>query len=120
MEDGKIFEGADEIQIQLMEEKCLVVDENDKVIGTESKKNTHLMVNINKGLLHRAFSIFLFNTKGELLLQQRAEAKITFPSYWTNTVCSHPLYFETGDPHSPQPEMEEAAQLGVRTAARRK
>lgn len=50
------------------------------------------MTNIDQGMLHRAFSVFLFNTKGELLLQQRADAKITFPGYWTNTCCSHPLY----------------------------
>lgn len=50
------------------------------------------MVNINKGLLHRAFSIFLFNEAGELLLQQRSDDKITFPGFWTNTVCSHPLF----------------------------
>lgn len=51
------------------------------------------MVNINQGMLHRAFSVFLFNSKGELLLQQRSDEKITFPSTWTNTCCSHPLYF---------------------------
>ena len=45
-----------------------------------------------KGLLHRAFSVFLFNGKNELLLQQRAKSKITFPGVWTNSCCSHPLY----------------------------
>lgn len=49
------------------------------------------MTNIDKGLLHRAFSVFLFNDKNELLLQQRATEKITFPDMWTNTCCSHPL-----------------------------
>jgi isopentenyl-diphosphate delta-isomerase len=49
------------------------------------------MTNINTGLLHRAFSVFLFDTQGRLLLQQRADEKITFPGYWTNTCCSHPL-----------------------------
>lgn len=49
------------------------------------------MDNINDGLLHRAFSVFLFNEDGKLLLQQRADEKITFPSMWTNTCCSHPL-----------------------------
>jgi isopentenyl-diphosphate Delta-isomerase len=78
------------------------------------------MSNIRKGLLHRAFSIFLFNSDGKLLLQQRAAAKITFPSYWTNTVCSHPLKFECGDESAPQPEMDELDQIGVKRAARRK
>jgi isopentenyl-diphosphate Delta-isomerase len=43
---------------------------------------------------HRAFSLFLFNTKNELLLQQRSDEKITFPSLWTNTCCSHPRHTE--------------------------
>jgi isopentenyl-diphosphate delta-isomerase type 1 len=50
------------------------------------------MSNINTGLLHRAFSVFLFRPKdGRLLLQKRADEKITFPGMWTNTCCSHPL-----------------------------
>lgn len=49
------------------------------------------MENIDKGLLHRAFSVFLFDSQNRLLLQQRATEKITFPDMWTNTCCSHPL-----------------------------
>ena len=50
------------------------------------------MTNIKEGLLHRAFSCFLFDPKeGKLLLQKRAPEKITFPNMWTNTCCSHPL-----------------------------
>ena len=49
------------------------------------------MKNIDGGLLHRAFSVFLFNSDNKLLLQQRAHEKITFPDMWTNTCCSHPL-----------------------------
>lgn len=49
------------------------------------------MTNIDTGLLHRAFSVFLFNSENKLLLQQRATEKITFPDMWTNTCCSHPL-----------------------------
>lgn len=63
-----------------------------KLIATFFGFLGHLMTNIRKGMLHRAFSVFIFNTKGELLLQQRASEKITFPDYWTNTCCSHPLY----------------------------
>jgi isopentenyl-diphosphate delta-isomerase type 1 len=74
----------------------------------------HLMENINKGLLHRAFSAFVFRpSDGKLLLQKRASEKITFPDMWTNTCCSHPLDdFEE--------ERIEAEQLGVRSAASRK
>ena len=72
------------------------------------------MENINKGLLHRAFSAFVFRpSDGKLLLQQRASEKITFPDMWTNTCCSHPL-----DDFAA--EREEAGQLGVRVAASRK
>lgn len=72
------------------------------------------MENINKGLLHRAFSAFVFRPEdGKLLLQQRATEKITFPDMWTNTCCSHPLDdFEE--------EKVEKDQLGVKVAARRK
>jgi len=72
------------------------------------------MENINKGLLHRAFSAFIFRpSDAKLLLQQRASEKITFPDMWTNTCCSHPLDdFEI--------EKVEEGQLGVRVAASRK
>lgn len=71
------------------------------------------MTNINKGLLHRAFSVFLFNpSDGRLLLQKRADEKITFPSMWTNTCCSHPLAIKK--------ELIEENQQGVRNAAIRK
>lgn len=73
------------------------------------------MTNIDKGLLHRAFSVFLFDSNKRLLLQQRASEKITFPDMWTNTCCSHPLGVagETGA------ELE-AAIMGVKRAAQRK
>ncbi|KAJ3401124.1 isopentenyl-diphosphate delta-isomerase idi1 [Chytriomyces hyalinus] len=70
------------------------------------------MTKINEGLLHRAFSVFIFNSEGKLLLQQRADEKITFPGYWTNTCCSHPLAVED--------EVEEVNQMGARRAAQRK
>lgn len=84
--------GYDEEQIRLMDEVCIVLDKDDNPIGSASKKVCHLMTNINAGLLHRAFSVFLFDPKSKkLLLQQRAPEKITFPNMWTNTCCSHPL-----------------------------
>ncbi|CAK7894157.1 isopentenyl-diphosphate delta-isomerase [[Candida] anglica] len=88
--DG-LFEGHDEEQIKLMEELCIILDNDDKPVGAGTKKLCHIMDNINEGLLHRAFSVFSFNEDGKLLLQQRADEKITFPSMWTNTCCSHPL-----------------------------
>ena len=84
--------GYDEEQIRLMDEVCIVLDDIDQPIGSASKKACHLMTNIDNGLLHRAFSCFLFDpTTKKLLLQQRATEKITFPNMWTNTCCSHPL-----------------------------
>ncbi|PHH80717.1 hypothetical protein CDD80_65 [Ophiocordyceps camponoti-rufipedis] len=110
-----IFSGHDQEQIRLMEEMCIVIDNNDKPIGSMSKKSCHLMTNINKGLLHRAFSVLLFNDKNELLLQQRASEKITFANQWTNTCCSHPLNI-AGETGSTLPE----AIQGAKRAAQRK
>lgn len=106
--------GHDEEQIRLMEERCIVLDHDDAALRDGSKKECHLMSNIrNDGLLHRAFSVFLFDpASGKLLLQRRALEKITFPNMWTNTCCSHPLAISG--------ELEEAEQIGVRRAAQRK
>jgi len=66
-------------------ELVVLVDENDNEIGVEEKINAH-----RKGLLHRAFSIFVFNSKNELLLQKRAADKYHSGGLWSNTCCSHP------------------------------
>ncbi len=63
----------------------VLVDENDRETGTMEKIEAH-----RKGLLHRAFSVFILNSKGELLLQRRASGKYHSPGLWTNTCCSHP------------------------------
>lgn len=77
----------------MLNDRCILVSENDEVIGSSNKLEAHVFDSKNpNGLLHRAFSVFLFNTKGELLLQQRAAHKKTFPDVWTNTCCSHPLF----------------------------
>ena len=70
-----------------------VQDEKDAIIGHDSKYASHRFIpDQPRGKLHRAFSVFLFDENHRLLLQQRAASKITFPSLWTNTCCSHPLY----------------------------
>ena len=69
-----------------MMEHVILVDQNDNAIGTMEKLEAH-----RKGILHRAFSILLFNTKGELLLQKRSLSKYHSGGLWTNTCCSHPL-----------------------------
>uniref|UniRef100_A0A0B6ZI27 isopentenyl-diphosphate Delta-isomerase n=1 Tax=Arion vulgaris TaxID=1028688 RepID=A0A0B6ZI27_9EUPU len=112
MSSDDILNGLDEIQAKLMQEECILVDKDDNNIGFASKKTCHLLENINKGMLHRAFSVFLFNTKGELLIQQRASEKITFPDHFTNTCCSHPLNIPN--------ELDENEAIGVKRAAQRK
>ena len=67
-------------QAFLLQEQCISVDTNDKAIGNLSKEAAHLLGPDGQlPPLHRAFSVFLFNTKNELLMQQRSEHKITFP-----------------------------------------
>ncbi|CAH0519326.1 unnamed protein product [Peronospora belbahrii] len=102
----KVLAGADTKQVELMKEQIVQVDEQGYVIGPISKKDAH----IHDGVLHRAFSVFVFNSQNELLIQKRARNKITFPGFWANTCCSHPLY--TKD------ELEDG--IGVKRAAIRK
>jgi len=74
----------------MAEEQVILVDKNDNQIGLMPKMEAH-----EKALLHRAFSVFTFNDKGELLLQQRAADKYHSPLLWTNTCCSHQRNGET-------------------------
>ncbi len=67
-------------------ERLILVDADDREIGHASKSDAHA----GKGILHRAFSLFVFNPDGELLLQQRAPSKPLWPGYWANSCCSHP------------------------------
>ncbi len=69
----------------------ILVDDNDEIIGYEEKGICHA----ENGILHRAFSIFIFNNSGEFLLQKRSIAKLLWPGYWSNSVCSHPRKGET-------------------------
>ena len=69
----------------MSEEKVILVDKNDNQVGLMPKLEAH-----EKGVLHRAFSIFIFNSKYELLLQKRASSKYHSGGLWTNTCCSHP------------------------------
>jgi isopentenyl-diphosphate delta-isomerase len=67
-------------------EELILVDELDREIGYKAKAECHA----GNGVLHRAFSIFVFNSDDELLLQKRSLDKPLWPSYWSNTCCSHP------------------------------
>ncbi len=83
-------------------EYVILVDENDQEIGTMEKQEAH-----EKGLLHRAFSVFVFNENKELLLQQRALTKYHSAGLWTNTCCSHPRIGETIEQAAHRRLMEE-------------
>ncbi len=99
---------ADSEQIALMSEAVILVDENDSAIGSASKVSAHYQA----GLLHRAFSVLMFDREGRLLLQKRADDKVTFPGVWANSCCSHPL--------SSASESELIDASGVKRAAIRK
>ena len=98
----------DSEQFKQLSDGMILVDEKDNKIGEISKLEGHLKSNNNK-FPHRAFSVFLFNEKSELLLQQRSGEKITFPLMWTNSCCSHPL-----------PITEEEPNIGVKKGAERR
>jgi len=69
-----------------MNDLLIRIDKQNKVIGFETKEKCHYC----PGILHRAFSIFIFNAKNELLLQKRSSKKLLWPEVWSNSCCSHP------------------------------
>ena len=81
----------------------ILVNDNDEIIGYEQKDICHE----GNGILHRAFSIFIFNERGEFLLQKRSLGKRLWPQYWSNSVCSHPRKGETYETASPRRLLEE-------------
>ena len=135
----------------MLKDTVIALDDQDKIIGSASKKESHVFDEEQpRGILHRAFSVFLFDeSTGELLLQQRASTKITFPNVsvhffgglcstndilmlcccdvlfatpqvWTNTCCSHPLHgMEPSEVDSPE-DVASGTVLGVKYAAIRK
>ena len=68
------------------DEMLIIVDENDNILDYKSKIDCHQ----GDGILHRAFSIFIFNDQGQLVLQKRSDQKLLWPLYWSNSCCSHP------------------------------
>jgi isopentenyl-diphosphate delta-isomerase len=67
-------------------EPLILVDSDDNELGYMTKRDCHE----GKGTLHRAFSVFIFNSKSELLIHQRAQSKALWPNFWSNSCCSHP------------------------------
>lgn len=92
------------------EEKLILVDADGKAIGEMEKMEVH-----RKGLLHRAFSVFLFNRRGEMLLQQRAAGKYHSGGLWSNACCSHPA---PGEATAAAARRRLREELGVETPLR--
>lgn len=84
-----LWDAADEASAD--SEALILVDEADREVGHLSKAKCH----DGRGVLHRAFSLLIFNVEGELLLQQRASSKRLWPLYWSNSCCSHPRRAES-------------------------
>ena len=100
-------------EIDTLNRRLLIqVDKFDKKIGEVPMYEAHTRQAIEKGIIHRAFSLFVLDDKGRLLLQRRSAAKMTFPLCWSNTVCSHPL--------SSLNEAESSEFAGVKKAAMRR
>ncbi|CAG2055950.1 unnamed protein product [Timema podura] len=108
-----VLENLDPLQEASLEERCITVNEKDHAIGNATKRECHQVGKNGQLILHRAFSVFIFNSKGDLLLQRRSPQKITFPDCYTNACCSHPLY-------DLEAEREERGASGVRKAAQRR
>ncbi|TVP55648.1 MAG: isopentenyl-diphosphate delta-isomerase [Halomonadaceae bacterium] len=92
--------------VSFEEEPLILVDAHDQVLGYETKVACHQ----GQGQLHRAFSVFVFNRRNELLLQQRSASKPLWPLYWSNSCCSHPRRGE-GDLASAQRRLQEELSL---------
>lgn len=113
-------------QTELMEtDECVLVDAKDRIIGGASKAAAHRRMRSSGDVrdafrLHRAFSVFLFDDKDRLLLQQRAGSKITFPLVWTNTCCSHPLHGQRPCEVDGPSDVNSGQVWGVKHAAIRK
>jgi len=75
----------------LHEEGLILVDKSDRIVGYASRERCHL----GEGLLHRAFSIFIYNELGQLFIQKRSSGKLLWPLFWSNSVCSHPRKSES-------------------------
>ena len=84
------FKSSRSTAVSFATEELILVDAEDQEIGRTSKRKAHA----GSGLLHRAFSVFLFDDRNRLLLHRRSASKPLWPGYWTNSCCSHPRYGE--------------------------
>ncbi|MCP5105579.1 MAG: isopentenyl-diphosphate Delta-isomerase [bacterium] len=89
----------------------ILVDGSDTILGYEEKTQCHR----GQGKLHRAFSIFIFNTGGQVLMQQRSAVKPLWPLYWSNSVCSHP---RKGEEYLEAAQRRLEEEIGIQTPLR--
>lgn len=99
-------------QVSFDSERLILVAADDRVTGHASKRTAHL----GDGLLHRAFSIFLFSPAGKVLLHRRSDLKPLWPGYWTNSCCSHP---REGESYQQATRRRIREELGLETPLRR-
>jgi isopentenyl-diphosphate Delta-isomerase len=93
MDEGRVDIGNQGAESLADADSLILVDEADREVGHMSKARCH----DGRGILHRAFSLLIFNAAGDLLLQQRSAAKRLWPLYWSNSCCSHPRRAESMD-----------------------
>jgi len=118
-----VWNGNAMTQTDMMEKDTVIcLDMDDNCVGSASKRKSHEFTAENpRGILHRAFSVFIFDeSTGELLLQQRASSKITFPNVWTNTCCSHPLHGMSPPEFDKPEDVANGTVMGAKNAAVRK
>ncbi|KAA3615644.1 MAG: isopentenyl-diphosphate Delta-isomerase [Calditrichaeota bacterium] len=89
-------------------ERLILVDDDDNVLGFKSKAECHN----GEGILHRAFSIFIFNSQGQVIMQKRAKEKRLWPLIWSNSCCSHP---REGESYEYATERRLKEELGLQT-----
>jgi len=99
----------DDKQVSFADEQLILVDDDDDVLGYDTKAACHQ----GDGILHRAFSVFLFNEHGEVLLQRRSVLKPLWPGYWANSCCSHP---RRGEQQSRAVNRRLFEELGIKTS----
>eukprot|EP00928_Gymnodinium_smaydae_P015282 TRINITY_DN15621_c0_g1_i1.p1 TRINITY_DN15621_c0_g1~~TRINITY_DN15621_c0_g1_i1.p1 ORF type:complete len:800 (-),score=176.78 TRINITY_DN15621_c0_g1_i1:24-2423(-) len=105
----------------MLKDECIVVNYLDEVVGHDNKFNCHKFIpGQPRGILHRAFSVLLFDQEGRLLVQQRALSKITFPGFWANTCCSHPLHGMMPSEVDSAEDISSGLAMGTKHAAVRK
>jgi len=117
----RAWDGSGSQHDLLLRDQCILVDGQDIILGSASKRDAHRFDSEQpEGLLHRAFSVFLFDRDQRLLLQQRAAGKVTFPNVWTNTCCSHPLHGQEQNEVDSHADIQSGDAMGVKHAAVRK